>query len=150
MNDVVLSIEREMQAAERGQRALAHCLANGEETQRVQIFDAQNQARQLELPTSVMKMLAEILSELASGHAVRIMPVHAELSTQEAADILNVSRPYLVKLLDGGEIAHHKTGKHRRVRYEDLMAYKTMRDRQSEAALTELAKQAQELHMGYE
>ena len=77
----------------------------------------------------------------------RSMP---ELTTQEAADLLNVSRPQLVKLLEDGVLPHQKTGKHRRVRFEHLMHFKSERDRASELAMEELAKQAQELEMGHQ
>ena len=77
------------------------------------------------------------------------MPIHAELTTKEAADILNVSRPHLVKLLEAGEIPFHKTGTHRRVRFEHLRNYKDQMRAEQERALEELAAQAQELGMGY-
>lgn len=145
-----LPVEREVQAAIQGQRALAAYLATRVETQRIQIFDERNEAHQIELPTSALRLLVDILAELADGNAVRVVPVHAELTTQEAADLLNVSRPHLVKLLEAGELPFHRTGKHRRVRFADLMHYKGERDRSSEQALAELARQAQELGMGYE
>jgi excisionase family DNA binding protein len=87
---------------------------------------------------------------LADGNAVKVVPIHAELTTQEAADMLNVSRPHLVKLLESGALPFHKAGKHRRVRFADLMAFKAERDRASSLAMEELARQAQELRLGYE
>jgi len=147
---VMLPVEREVQAAAQGQRALAAYLATRLETQRIQIFDDQNRAHQVELPTSALRLLIDILGELADGNAVQVVPVHAELTTQEAADLLNVSRPHLVKLLEGGSLPFHRTGKHRRIRFADLMAFKDQRDRDSEEALDELARQAQDLGMGYE
>ncbi|WP_051149865.1 excisionase family DNA-binding protein [Methylohalobius crimeensis] len=78
-----------------------------------------------------------------------IVPTHTELTTQEAANILNVSRSYLIKLLEEGTIPFTSTGSHRRVRYQDLMKYKAVRDRRSREALEELAKQSQKLDMGY-
>ena len=146
----MLPVAREVQAAVQGQRALAAFLATRFETQRIQIFDEKNQAHQVELPTSALRLLVDILAELAGGNAVKVVPIHAELTTQEAADLLNVSRPHLVKLLEDGALPHHKTGKHRRVRFADLMQFKTQRDQDSERAMAELATQAQELGMGYE
>ncbi len=147
---VTLPVEREVQAAVQGQRALAAFLATQFETQRIQIFDAQNEAHQVELPTSALRLLVDILAELADGNAVKVVPVHAELTTQEAADLLNVSRPHVVKLLEEGALAFHRTGKHRRVRFADLMAFKEARSKESEEAMAFLAQQAQELGMGYE
>jgi excisionase family DNA binding protein len=148
--NVELPLEREVNAALEGQRALAAFISTRAETQRIQIFDSDNKAHQVELPTSALRLLMDVLAELAEGNAVRVVPVHAELTTQEAADLLNVSRPHLVKLLEEGELPFHKTGKHRRVRFADLMQFKSARERASEDAMRELAAQAQELGMGYE
>ncbi|NLB31598.1 MAG: helix-turn-helix domain-containing protein [Alcaligenaceae bacterium] len=146
---ISLPAEREIQAAVQSQRALAAFLATNRETQHIQIFDENNQAHQVELPTSAFNLLVDILAELAEGNTVQVVPIHAELTAQEAADMLNVSRPHLVKLLENDEIPFHRTGKHRRVKFADLMQYKESRQRQSEEAMAELAAQAQELNMGY-
>ncbi|WP_296870280.1 helix-turn-helix domain-containing protein [Tibeticola sp.] len=148
--NVSLPVEREVQAALEGQRALAAFLATRLETQQIQIFDDKNQAHRVKLPTSALRLLVDILAELAEGNAVKVVPVHAELTTQEAADMLNVSRPHLVKLLEEGALPFHRAGKHRRVRFADLMQFKAQRDQASEDAMAALAKQAQELGMGYE
>lgn len=150
LSNVILPAAREVQAAVQGQRALAAYLATQVDTQRIQIFDDKNQAHQVELPTSALRLLVDILAELADGNAVKVVPVHAELTTQEAADLLNVSRPHLVKLLEEGVLPFHKTGKHRRIRFADLMEFKARRDQTSEQAMEQLAAQAQELGMGYE
>ena len=150
LSNVTLPAEKEVEAAVQGQRALSAILATGFEPQRIQIFDEKNQAHQVELPTSALRLLVDILSELSTGNAVRVVPVHVELTTQEAADLLNVSRPHLLKLLEDGVFPYHKTGKHWRVRFEHLMHFKSERDRASEIAMEELAKQAQELEMGYQ
>ncbi|GAB7546632.1 excisionase family DNA-binding protein [Cupriavidus sp. 8B] len=148
--EMSLPLEREVQVAVEGQRALAAYLATQLETQHIQIFDEKNQAHRVELPTSALRLLVDILAELAEGNAVKVVPVHAELTTQEAADLLNVSRPHLVKLLETDALPYHKTGKHRRVRFADLMRFKAERDRASEQAMEALARQAQELNLGYE
>ena len=103
----------------------------------------------LVLPRQAIELLRHILTEMAQGNGVTILPVHAELTTQEAANILNVSRPHLVKLLENGELPFSKVGTHRRISLSALMAYKQHRDMRSEAAMQELADQAQELGMGY-
>ena len=86
---------------------------------------------------------------MARGDAVSLIPIHKELTTQEAANILNVSRPYLVKLMEAGEIPFHKNGVRRRVFFKDLMEYKQKRDQASMLLLDELTAEAQEFEMGY-
>ncbi len=102
------------------------------------------------VPNVAISLLLEILTQMAQGNAVTLMPYHAELTTQQAADLLNVSRPFLVKLLESGELTHRMVGKHRRVLLQDVMKYKENIDRARNETLNELVAQAQELNMGYE
>jgi excisionase family DNA binding protein len=150
LNRTILPDEKEIAAAVESRRQLAAFLSTKLETQRIELVDEQQKRQVVEMPAFALRLLDNILSELALGNAVKVVPIHAELTTQEAADLLNVSRPHLVKLLDEGIIPHTKTGRHRRVRFADLMAYKELRDRASREAMAELAAQAQELRMGYE
>lgn len=137
-------------AAVESRRQLAAFLSTKLDTQRIEILDDQQQSHSVQIPVFALRLLDEVLGELAMGNAVKIMPIHAELTTQEAADLLNVSRPHLVKLLEDQVIPHTKVGRHRRVKFADLMAYKQQRDAKSHQALEALAAQAQELGMGYE
>lgn len=142
--------EAEIKAAVKSLHDLTAFLSMQLDTQRIDFFDQENNAHAVNLPTSALRLLLDILGELALGNAVKIVPIHAELTTQEAADLLNVSRPHLVKLLETGELPFHKTGRHRRVLFSDLMPFKQRRDKTSQEAMDALAQQAQELRMGYE
>jgi len=87
----------------------------------------------------VSEVMLELLRHLAKGEAVTLVPTGEMLTTQQAADILNVSRPHLIKLIERGEIDHTMTGRHRRIRADDLFAYKRARDERRSGALDELA-----------
>ena len=92
----------------------------------------------------------DILEAMAAGRGITLIPENAELTTVEAAEILNVSRPFLIKLLDERAIPHRKVGKHRRVRMEDVMSYKLAIDQERESVLDELARDGQAQGMGYD
>ncbi len=101
------------------------------------------------MPASALRVILQLLTEMSLGHAVTIITTHAELTTQQAADLLNVSRPYVVKLLDEGKIPCRTVGKYRRVRFDDLMAFKQKDDDTRAQVLDQLAAEAQELGLGY-
>lgn len=105
---------------------------------------------EMTLPPKLAKVVAAALVDVADGHAVHISRVDEEVTTSEAAELLNVSRPYLVRLLDEGTIPHRKVGTHRRVRRADVLAYREQAYQEAEEALQGLADQAQELGLGYD
>ncbi len=109
----------------------------------------QIEGKQVKLPAALARVLMGALDRLAEGKGLAVVPLDDEISTQEAADLLNVSRPFVIKLLDGGEIPSRKVGRHRRVLVADVLAYKEKNDAGRRKALAELVAQAQELKMGY-
>ncbi len=141
--------EHEMQLAADSGRALG-AIAQAKGDVRLTVTGDAGVAGQAQIPASALRLLVDALAAIASGNAVSLMPLNAEITTQEAADLLNVSRPYLVGLLDTGKIPFRKVGVQRRVRLQDLMGYKAHLDAERQAALDALARQAQELHLGYE
>lgn len=116
---------------------------------RIQVLDEGDDAETVEVPASALRLFLHLLTEMSQGHAVTLIPTQAELTTQQAADLLNVSRPYVVKLLDEGKIPSRSVGKYRRVRFDDLMAYKQKDDEARAKVLDRLTAEAQELGMGY-
>ncbi len=104
----------------------------------------------IEIPDQVYQMLVEIFSQVSEGRTVSLISKQAELTTQEASEYLNVSRPFLVKILEQGAMPFRKVGKHRRIQISDLIRYKKLMMENREKALEELALQAQDLKMGYE
>jgi excisionase family DNA binding protein len=109
----------------------------------------QDTKNSLELPEKAVQLLKEILLLLSEGKDITILPTDAELSTQEAADILQVSRPHIVKLLEEGKIPYHKAGSHRRILQKDLTTYELALKTTRKASLDYLTKQAQEENLGY-
>jgi excisionase family DNA binding protein len=116
---------------------------------RIQLLEGGNEAETISVPTSALRLFLHLLTEMAEGNAVTLIPTHAELTTQQAAALLNVSRPYVVKLLDEGKIPSRTVGKYRRVRFDDLMTYKRKDDEARAKILDQLTAEAQELGMGY-
>ena len=145
-----LPSESEAELSRESSRTLATHLPPRGTTRTLKIVEENGEETAIELPASVLHLLTEMLSQMAQGNAVTLLPIHAELTTQEAANLLNVSRPHLVKLLETGKIPFHKVGSHRRVRFEDLMEYKESIDQQRMETLDELTAQAQELNLGYD
>ncbi|WP_143870008.1 helix-turn-helix domain-containing protein [Catenovulum sediminis] len=137
----------EIDVAKRSSRTLAKYAS----VDRVQmsIRGSNGEGEQFVLPGHVMQILLDVLSEISNGNAISLIPHNQEVSTQEAANILNVSRPFLIKLLEGGNIPFHKIGTHRRVKLQDILTYKQQIDEKRNQALDELSELSQSEGMGY-
>jgi excisionase family DNA binding protein len=98
----------------------------------------------VELPHAVYRLLKDIVRNMQLGRAIVLIPENQQLTTQRAADLLGVSRPHLIKLLESGELPYHKAGSHRRIYLRDLVAYKKRRDAERKEALNRIAKEAYE------
>jgi excisionase family DNA binding protein len=144
----VTPTDDESRLARESIRLLAPLLGKGDNL-KIQVVEGEGPGELLVLPASVIRLLNDILTEMAQGHAVTIIPVHAELTTQQAADFLNVSQPYLIGLLEKGEIPFRMVGTHHRIEFPQLAEYKKRIDASRRVALDELVELGQELGEGY-
>jgi excisionase family DNA binding protein len=136
--------EADSLAARDSRRRLAPYLAQKRKV-RVQVVPEEGRAEEepLLLPAPVLELLFAVLTEMADGNTVTLIPIHAELGTQRAADLLNMSRPFLVQLLKKGEIPYRKVGTHRRILFRDLTKFKQRSGARRKKTLDELAAEAQ-------
>ena len=139
---------QEMQIAAKSSRALSSFL-----TDNSQVFELKLKGSKkvlpIEIPSSALKMLFMVLTEMAEGKAITLMPIHAELTTHEAAKLLNVSRPFLINLLEENKIPYRKVGSRRKILFNDLMEYKKTMYYARKQALSELAAEGQALEQEF-
>ncbi|WP_119393665.1 helix-turn-helix domain-containing protein [Salinibius halmophilus] len=128
---------------------LAALLETKATVQTLSVQDQSGDSHLVNMPVSALRMLVEVLTELGEGNTVKLVPVHAELTTQEAADLLNISRPTLIKLLDDGDIPFHRAGNRRKVRFADLNQYQENLKQARLITLSKLTDLDQELELGY-
>jgi excisionase family DNA binding protein len=147
-----LENKEEVELAKAAQRCIVSALDNSNAVNIAIVEDGAetlDNSPLLRLPPKVLRLIADLLGSLAEGKAVSVVPKDLDVTTQEAAMFLNVSRPYLIRLLEEGKIRFHKVGSHRRIRFDDIVHYKEERTRKSNDALQALADQAQEIGMDY-
>jgi excisionase family DNA binding protein len=131
--------------ADRTARRIGDYLARNPDEDPLEIKVEVDSGEVLVVPRAGAIMLAQVMRLLANGQGVFLVPSEAQLTTQQAADMLNVSRPYLIGLLESGEIEYSKVGRHRRVPFAALMEYKRHADQRARAAADELSDLGQEL-----
>ncbi len=140
---------KEIAQAKSSSRELSALLKANGELLNIQGMGVDGETHSLKLPTIAVQLMIEVLAQLGQGNGVSINPIHAELTTQQAADMLNMSRPTFIKLLDSGVIAHSRTGNRRKVAFVEVMRYKQEIDSKRLSALDELSALDQELSLGF-
>jgi excisionase family DNA binding protein len=143
-----LDLSRRLPTADETEKALQAMTALGQATTKQGIVPLRvtgDGERTVELPPAVGRIVMELLMHISRGEAVTFVPFGAELTTQQAADMLNVSRPFLIKLLQSGHLPFHMVGSHRRISASDLMAYRRQRETRQKEALKELAGLGQQI-----
>ena len=154
---MIITLEATIQATTRHDRDLARKLS-GDFSEITRTYDAETESfeivfprgEKLVVPKAALTLFGTILEMLASGHPIHITPSDTEISTQKAAELLNVSRPYLVKLLERGEIPFRKVGSHRRLRIVDVEDYRKKSDQERDDAFQEMIGLSEDLGIGYE
>ena len=144
-NKLRIPSESEIELSTLSSRILSSVQNYDSSTQTIKVGSGNGEERSLAIPTVAYELLIDILSQMAQGNTVTLIPIQAELSTQQAANILNVSRPHLIKLLESGEIPYYKVGKHRRILAQKLYDYKSDIDAKRSLTLDELTALTQEL-----
>ena len=145
----VIPSKKEIALARKSSRILSNVSLRKNTSIEIMLEEAKKQPQNITLPLSAFKLLLTILTEMAEGNTVTLVPMLAELTTQEAANFLNVSRPFLIQLLESKKIPFRKVGTRRKILFQDLMAYKTKTDEARRKVLDELSKEAQKLGIGY-
>ena len=148
---VFLPTAEDSKQAKDSSRVLAQALANYSDDDRVRmtIQGSSGTNDELVLPGDIMNLLLHVLTQVSQGNAISLMPMHQEISTQQAADLLSVSRPHLVKLLEQGNIPFRKVGSHRRVKLTDVMDYRGTVDKERNKTLDELSQLSQDMGMDF-
>lgn len=149
MEALKLPTRKEQKIAQENVKILGQIAGKHKKSSKAIEIEVSGEKDPIKIPVSALKHLNTIIDLMAQGKAITVNSVDAEITTQEAADLLNVSRPFVIKLLDNGKIPFHMVGSHRRIRLEDLLVYKQNMEKEREEALTELTRISQELDLDY-
>lgn len=141
--------ENDAKLAKESSRVLSKYVST-KDSQPIRIVSDADTSEVINIPSSAFKLLISILAQMSQGNSISLVPINAELSTQQAAELLNVSRPFIIQLTDSNQLSYRKVGSHRRILFSDLMLYKQNIDAQREKVLDQLVAQAQELNLGYD
>lgn len=145
-NEAITPTQRDTQVARVSSEALAPLLQlNGDNDISIQICSEGRKATEITLPQSAVRILVSALREMAKGHSVTLLPVDTELTTQKAAELMRVSRPSLIKMLDEKKLPYRKVGAHRRVRCEDVLQYLEMERARRKKVMEELVAETESL-----
>ncbi|MEX0660376.1 MAG: helix-turn-helix domain-containing protein [Balneolaceae bacterium] len=149
MEALELPTRKEQQAARESKEKLDRISGKLKKSTKEIELGVRGEKDHFKIPVSAFRFLSTILEHMADGKAISIIPADTEITTQQAADMLNVSRPHVVKLLEEKALPFHKVGTHRRIKLKDLEAYRAKMEKDREEALTELTRISQELDLDY-
>lgn len=135
--------------AESAQRCLMAALDQSRASKITLVDDSGAAGPVLELPPRALRLLADVLGMMAQRRPIRVVPQEVELTTQEAAALLNVSRPFVIKEIEAGRLKCRKVGRHRRIEFEELRRYQARQREAADKALKDLAELSQDLGLGY-
>jgi len=144
IDDVLAPDAQDRELAQEGKAALAEAVKD-EQAARLTFPKSSKKGREVTLSPSVIRVLSRVFEELAQGHAVTVLPLDEEITTQEAADLLLVSRPYFIGLLEQGELAFRKVGNQRRVRLREVLEYRRQQYERSTKAMHKMSKLSHEM-----
>lgn len=139
----------ETELARHGRQRLSAAIETSGEPQKISVIDKAGKAHEVVLPSDALNMMIEVLNQLGQGNSVSLTPIHAELTTQEGADILNISHSKFIKLIDSKEIPYSRTGNRRKINYSDIVEYKARQQENRLIALAELSASDQDMDLGY-
>jgi len=140
--------EREKEMARVAQRCIVEALDHSRAAAIMLTTDS-GEHPSVEVPPAALKLIGQLLGAMSEGRPVVLMPTEQEFTTVEAANFLNVSRPFVIKEMDSGRLPHRKVGSHRRIALEDLLAYAQKMRATQASALDRMAENAHELGLDY-